>query len=86
MLVRLCLVQDSSSLKKLPLSARLSRLSVLPRNLLDRVVGVEELPLGAVGASLARLHHLNEADFEGSVVSRVATSADNDSSSRGSSP
>jgi hypothetical protein len=53
MLVRLGLIQDSSSLKKLPLLARLSPLSVLSRSPLDHVVGVEELLLGAMGASRA---------------------------------
>ena len=86
MLVRLGLVQDSSSLKKLPLSARFSPLSVLSRSPLDHVVGVEELLLGAVGASLARLRNFNEADFEGGAVNRVAKSGDHGCSSRGSSP
>jgi hypothetical protein len=40
MLVRLCLVQDSSSLKKLPLSARLSHLclySLVARSIMSSV-------------------------------------------------
>jgi hypothetical protein len=64
----------------------LSPLSVLSRNALDHAVGVEELLVGAVGASLARLRNFNEADFEGGAVNRVAKSGEHGCSSRGSSP
>jgi hypothetical protein len=91
MLVRLCLVQDSSSLKKLPLAAAigkaLSPLSVLSRSPLDHVVGVEELLLGAMEASLARLRDFGGNRLrEGSAVKRVAKVGAFGSSSVGSSP
>lgn len=65
----------------------LSPLSVLSRNLLDRLVGVELL-LGAVKASLARLRNFdfNEAGFEEDAVNRVAKSGGHGCSSIGSSP
>jgi len=59
---------------------------MLSRNALDHAVGVEELLVGAVGASLARLRNFNEADFEGGAVNRVAKSGEHGCSSKGSSP
>jgi len=78
---RLVIVEEAAAIGK-----ALSPLSVLSRNPPDRVVGVEELLLGAVGASPARLRDFNEADFEGSAVNRVAKSGDHGSSSSESSP
>ena len=86
MLVRLCLVQDSTSLKKLLHRQGLSPWSVLSPNPLDHVLGVEEILLGAAGASLARLRNFKEAAFEGGAVNRVVKSGGHGSSSRGSSP
>ncbi len=84
--MRLCLVQDFLSLKKLPLPAMLSPLSVLSHSPLAYVVGVEELLLGAVGALLARLQNFNEADFGGSAMNLVTRVGAFGSSSVGSSP
>jgi hypothetical protein len=78
---RFIIAEEAAALGK-----ALSPLPVLSRNPLDHVVGMEELLLGVVGASLARLRNFNEGDFEGGAVNRVAKSGDHDSSSRGSSP
>ena len=78
---RLVVVEEAAAIGK-----ALSPLSVLSRSPLDHVVGMGELLLGVVGASLARLRNFNEADFEGGAVNRVAKSGDHGSSSRGSSP
>jgi hypothetical protein len=65
----------------------LSPLSPLSRGPLDRVVGVEELILGAVGASLARLRDSGGSRLrEGSAVIHMAKSGDPCSSLRGSLP
>ena len=63
MLVWLCLLQDSSTLKKRPLSAMLSPLFVLSRSPLDHIVGVGELFLGAVGLRSCACETLEKADF-----------------------
>jgi hypothetical protein len=63
----------------------LSPSSALSRGPLNHV-GVEELLLGAVGASLTRLRNFNEADFEGGAVNRLAKSGDHGCSSSGFSP
>ena len=78
---RFVIVEEAAAIGK-----ALSPLSALSRSPLDHVVGVEELLLGAVGASLARLRNFNEADLEGGAVNRVAKSGDHGCSSRGSSP
>jgi hypothetical protein len=65
----------------------LAPLSALSRSPRDHVVGAEELLLGAVGASLARLRDFGGSRLrEGSAVIRVAKSSDPGSSSRESSP
>jgi hypothetical protein len=56
---RLVIVEEAAAIGK-----AISPLSILTRNPLDRVVGVELL-LGAVRAWLARLRNFNEAGFEG---------------------
>jgi hypothetical protein len=78
---RFVIVEEAAAIGK-----ALSPLSALSRSPRDHVVGVEELLLGAVGASLARLRDFGGSRLrEGSAVNRVAKSGDPGSSSRGSS-
>ena len=86
--MRLCLLQDSFIVEEAAaIGKALSPLSVLSRSTLHRVAGVEELLLGAVGSSLARLRDFGGSRLrEGSAVNRVAKSDALGSSSVGSSP
>ncbi len=78
---RFVIVEEAAAIGKV-----LSPLSALSRSPLDHV-GVEELLLGAVGASLARLRDFGGSRLrEGSAVNRVAKSGDPGSSPSGSSP
>ena len=86
MLVRLCLVQDFSSLKKLPLSAKLSELCLLHPLMAGSVVSALRSVFWARrGLRSHSLRNFNEADSEGDAVNRVAKSGDHGSASIGSS-
>jgi hypothetical protein len=86
MLVRLCLVQDSSPLKKLPLPARLSHLclySLVARSIMSLVWRSFFWVRWSLRSRASET--LEKADFEGSAVNRVEKSGDHGFSSRGSS-